>query len=273
MIRFESMQLHMQAALLQDRNPEASLLTVRGARQFHVYRNAYGARLRAALRDNYEVLYRVLGDDEFEALASTYIAAKPSHHYSLRWFGHDLANFMAEEFDAPLHPAAVDLARLEWALRCAFDATDAPVLERAALAAIDASHWPGLCFTVHASVQRLMLQWAVGPVWSALQGGDSEAAAPVAMEHAVLVWRQGLQPQWASLEPQDTAFLQALQAGHSFAGVCDALAQCVGEDHAAATAATLLGKWLDAGVISAVQLPPCPALAFPIDEHNPHKGN
>ncbi|OYV00200.1 MAG: hypothetical protein CFE45_10025 [Burkholderiales bacterium PBB5] len=103
------------------------------------YQHAYQARLAGALRDNFEVLALAMGDEAFAALAQAYTEAHPSRQPSIRWFGHRLADFMARhvELDDGLvpHPAMVDLARLDWALRDAFDAADAPVLDATALAA------------------------------------------------------------------------------------------------------------------------------------------
>ena len=64
-----------------------------------IYEQAYGARLTAALRDNFGVLPTVLGDDAFDALAHAYIAAHPSRRPSIRWFGDALPAFMAARDD------------------------------------------------------------------------------------------------------------------------------------------------------------------------------
>ena len=83
-----------------------------------VYRNAYSARLLAALNDNYTVLARAMGDEDFERLGRAYIDAHPSRHPSIRWFGHELAAFMAEADDSLVgHASFIDFARMDWALR------------------------------------------------------------------------------------------------------------------------------------------------------------
>ncbi|WP_163367521.1 HvfC/BufC N-terminal domain-containing protein, partial [Klebsiella aerogenes] len=79
-----------------------------------VYRHAYRARLAEALADNYTVLARALGDEAFDALAQAYLAAHPSRHPSIRWFGAALADFMAVAGDELVpHPGLVDLARMD----------------------------------------------------------------------------------------------------------------------------------------------------------------
>ena len=255
MMQLQALQSQFQKALLIDQPADAALLSARGMAQFGVYRTAYRARLRAALRDNYDTLPLVMGDDAFDALANAYIESYPSQHYSLRWFGHRLCDFMAANEPLVDHPAMVDLARMEWALRQAFDAAPAPLLSSEALAAVPASDWADLQLSLQPSVQCLALQWAVGPIWHALKSGQDELAPPEALDHHLLVWRQGMNTQWKSLTPTEADFVQGLLARRSFGQLCAALAERVGEEQAAATAVALLGDLLQAGALCALSAP------------------
>lgn len=250
-----SLQAPFQTALLQDQPVPVDLLKRRGEPQFAVYRNAYRARLRGALRENFEVLPLVMGDDAFDDLANGYIDTHPSSHYSLRWFGHQLAAFMAEQDDLVPHPAMVDLARMEWALRTAFDAPTVDALAPDALAKVQAEDWPHLRLGLHPAVQMLDMQWAIGPVWHALKAEQDDVPPPDALDHHLLVWRHGLHTQWKSLNTAEATFVQSLQAGHTFGETCEALAGVVGDDNAAKTAATQLRECLGNGVIASVQMP------------------
>ena len=244
-----------QAALMQDQPVQTGLLKRQGEPQFAVYRNAYRARLRGALRENFEVLPLVMGDDAFDDLANAYIEAHPSTHYSLRWFGHQLATFMAAQNDLVAHPAMLDLARMEWALRNAFDAPSVDALAPDALATVRAEDWPHLQFGLHPAVQMLDMHWAIGPVWHAIKAEQDDVPPPDALEHHLLVWRHGLHTQWKSLDTTQTTFVHCLQAGHAFGEICEVMASVVGEDNAAQTAATQLREWLGNGVIASVQAP------------------
>ncbi len=255
MMAQQSLQNEFQAALLQDQSARPGLLQPLGAAQFDVYRNAYRARLRGALRANFEVLPLVMGDDDFDGLANAYIDAYPSGHYSLRWFGHQLCTFMAEHDDWVPHPAMLDLARMEWALRTAFDAPSVVDLAPDALAHLQADDWTGLRLGLHPAVQLLDMQWAIGPVWHALKSAQEDVPPPEAYAHHMLVWRLGLNTQWKSLSSAELAFVQGLQAGHTFGEICEILVGVVGDDHAALTAATQLREWLGNGVIVSVQAP------------------
>lgn len=214
-----------------------------------VYRHAYVARLIAALRENFGCLPLVMGDETFDALARGYVAAHPSRHPSIRWFGDRLIEFMSAHDELVPHPALVDLARMEWALRAAFDAADATPIDASALATIAADGWPALVFTPLPSVQALPMQWAVEPVWRALRdaapGEEPPLPEPLPHDHVLLVWRAGFENRWRVVEGLDAQLLQAMLAGHSFADLC-ALA---GTPEVAVGA---LQSWLADGLLAGV---------------------
>jgi len=212
-----------------------------------IYAHGYVARLANALRDNHEVLARALGDEAFGALAEAYVHAHPSRLPSIRWFGDALADFMDAHPGLVPHPAFADLARMDWALRGAFDAADAPVLQREALAQLPAHEWPALRFNAHPSVRVVPLQWAVEPAWRALrdapEGEDPELPEPQALAHDLLVWRQGLETRWRSLPDDEAPLLNAALGGAPFAALC-------GRAGDAGVAAGLLSQWIGSALFA-----------------------
>lgn len=264
MSALRSLQEQFQNALLHDQHLPHQQLRNEDAQRFGVYRYAYPARLRAALRDNYEVLPQVMGDDAFDTLAAAYIQAHPSRHYSLRWFGDQMYAFMQQHPNLVDHPAIIDLACMEWALRSAFDAPNAIPLSAEELSAIPPTEWADLQLLLHPSAQLLTLQWAVGPIWHALhavqdgQEGQDGLAAPEALAHHMLVWRLGLGTQWKTLSISETVFVQGLQAQRSFGQICAQLAQTVGEANAAASAVAALRQLLSQGAVCRLPDPPIP---------------
>jgi len=222
-----------------------------------IYQNAYRARLIAALGDNYTVLQRAMGDEGFEALALAYIAAHPSRQASIRWFGDGLAEFMLGREDLVPHPALIDFARMDWALRGAFDATDAAGLGLQDLSEFALDAWPTLRFKLHPSVQRIALSWAIAPAWHVLRDFDPdtgedapEMPEPEGLDHTLLVWRQGLETRWRSLDATEAQLLQALAEGQEFAALCAVLAEQLGDEGRAVQAAvTLLSQWLGDGLL------------------------
>ena len=239
-------QAALQRAIVRD----ADALGVTGL--LRIYQQAYRARLVAALRDNFGVLPKVMGDDAFDALALAYLDAHASARPSIRWFGDALPEFMAAHDELVPHPAMTDLARMEWALRTAFDAADAQALSVAALAAVPPDAWPALVFTPLPSVQLLALEWNIAPVWRALQG-DAELVLPEpeALAHVMLVWRAGLETRWRVLEPAAARLLASALRSETFAELCVIAAIEAGAEAAPLHAASALRSWLDDGLFSA----------------------
>lgn len=251
-------QQRQLAAAIRDGAEPAGLLAGHFAPGLAVYRHAYRARLVEALADNFTVLARALGDDAFEALGHAYLAAHPSQHPSIRWFGHALADFMATAGDDLVpHASLADFARMDWALRAAFDAAEAPRLAFDALAALSPDDWAGLVLHLHPSVQRVALAHAIEPAWRVLREWEPESGAdqpelpePVPHAHVLLAWRQGLDTRWRSLEPLEVALLDAVAAGQPFAALCESAAVQLGDPQAAAPAVIgLLQRWLADGLL------------------------
>ena len=232
-----------------------------GPARLAIYRHAYRARLIGALADNYTVLQRALGDETFEALGLAYLSTHPSQQPSIRWFGHRLAEFMVARDDLVPHPALIDIARMDWALRDAFDAADAPALALGALASLPAEAWSGLRLQPHPSLRLLTLDWNIEPAWRALREHDPASGAdepelpePQAHRHGLAVWRQGLDTRWRSLQPLEAELLPMAAGGASFGALCEHAARLLDDEaQAAAAAATALHQWISEGLFSAIR--------------------
>lgn len=248
------------AAAIRDGADADGLLAGDFAPGLAVYRHAYRARLVAALADNFTVLARALGDEAFDALSHAYVEAHPSQHPSIRWFGHRLADFMTGAGDDLVpHASLADFARMDWALRGAFDAAEAPLLDPATLAALGAEDWAGLVLRLQPSAQRVTLAHAIEPAWRVLREWEPEAGTdpaelpePVPHEHVLLAWREGLETRWRSLEPLEAVLLAAVADGAPFALLCERAAQLLGDPQAAVPAVIgLLQRWLADGLLRA----------------------
>ena len=86
-----------------------------------VYRDGYALRLIEVLTTDYPGLMAMAGPADFDHMARAYIAAHPSRHPSVRWFGKDVADFLSRTPPYSRTPAAAEMARFEWALGEAFD--------------------------------------------------------------------------------------------------------------------------------------------------------
>lgn len=217
--------------------------------RFDIYRNAYRSRLEAALKENYPVLFQVLGDEGFSELASAFLKNCPSRKPSIRWFGEELADFVQQYPEHLPHPALADLIRMEWALSIAFDSADAIPLVVEDLLGVAPETWPELRFSPHPSLQLLQLNWNIEPLWSAISAdAESETEPPVESPHHLLVWRLDQQTQWRSSEECEARLLSACIEGEPFSRLCELATLDAGEN-AAAIAAGYLRTWIDGGLL------------------------
>jgi hypothetical protein len=223
-------------------------------RRLAIYHNAYSARLVEALQDSFGHTLMYLGDEGFEAVARGYLAAHPSAHPNLRWFGGRFAAWLAEV--CADDPDIGELAALDWALRLAFDGADAPLLGLDALAALPPEAWATVRLVWHPTCQRLRLQHNTLAIWQAL---DQEQAPPEACALAtpteLLVWRRELQPHFRSLGGFEAAALDRLLGGAGFAATCEALQAEFPELDTAPQAGALLRRWIEDGLLSGLDVP------------------
>lgn len=217
-----------------------------------IYHGAYRARLLEALRGDYGAVHQWLGDAEFDALAGAYIAAQPSRHYSLRWLGAQLADFI-DSYLVPAQAAPLsELARLEWAFTLAFDAPAGAPLSLAQMAALPAEAWPELQLCWVPSVQWLPCRFNSLAIWQALkEQGEFPGSQALAQEEVCLIWRDGLVSRYRSLSRSEAAALHGMaRVGWSFAELCAQL-QDYG-DQAPLQAASWLRQWLSDGLLQPV---------------------
>jgi hypothetical protein len=219
-----------------------------------IYRNAYRTRLIEALDDTYPVLHKILGDDAIMALGERFVAAHPSVHRSIRWYGRELADFVGRCPPFAEQPVLSEVARFEWTLSEVFDAPDAEPIGRAALASVGAGDWAALVFRFHPSVRRLEFRWNTVAVWKAMNG-DSDPPAPEQSAAAVdwLLWRHDLENYFRSMDAAESAALEAALGASTFAEICLALTAHLSEEEVPLRAATLVGSWVDSGIIVGVE--------------------
>jgi hypothetical protein len=221
------------------------------AERVKVYRNAYRVRLSDALKDTYPVLFKILGDEVFDSLGRAFINAHPSVHRSIRWYGRELADLLAQRPPYADQPILAEVARFEWTLSEVFDAADAAPMAREALQAVDPDSWNQLGFVFHPSVRLLDLNWNTVAVWQAMSR-DEDPPQPAMAEAPIpwLLWRRELTNRFRSLDAAEKASLEAGLSGMRFGELCAVLRQWLPEEEIPLRAATLIGTWTDSGMLT-----------------------
>ena len=220
-----------------------------------IYSSAYRLRLLEALATDYPGLKALAGEAEFDRLGRAFIEAHPSTHRSLRWFGGGLAGFLRTTPPWSSRHSLAEMAVFEWAMSDAFDAGDSALATIEDMAAIGPEQWPALQFVAHASLRRLNLTSNVPGLWQDLTAG--EAATPADHPHPVgwLVWRQGLETCFRSLDVDEAWALDAMLRDENFATICEGLCEWVDAQNVATHAAGLLKQWLTDGLIREIRIP------------------
>jgi len=217
-----------------------------------VYRDAYALRLIEVLTNDYPGLLAMAGPADFDHMARAYIAAHPSHHPSVRWFGAKLGDFLSLTAPYSGSPAAAEMARFEWALGEAFDAADAEPVTADALMALPPEAWGELTFTTLPSMRRLTLAFAVPQAWQRreeVEPGNLKVEAEAAPVEWV-IWRPELITSFRSLDFDEAAIFDGLVDGRNFPEICETMAAFTGEESAPPRAAGLLRAWVEEGLIA-----------------------
>ncbi|MCC6848398.1 MAG: putative DNA-binding domain-containing protein [Deltaproteobacteria bacterium] len=209
-----------------------------------IYARMYCARLSEVLVEDYPRVAAVLGAEAFAAAAHDYIAAHPSIHPSLRWFGSEFAAFLAAHPVAGHPPYVADLARLEWTRLAVFDAPDAAPLDGAALRSMPAGDWPTTRFVPIPAFEVLHGAWPVHRIWDGTPGSGWEPE-----EVWLRIWRQGDRVFQAPMDAIERRALERVCAGDDFGAMCFDLAAIVDADHVAATAGGLVLRWIEDGLL------------------------
>lgn len=220
--------------------------------RLEVYYQAYRLRLVEILQNDFTGVHALLGTDAFREMVLRYIAAHPSEHPSVRWFGRHLAEFLAFPPYAE-HPELAEMAWFEWAWAHAFDAADLPAARPDVMAAVAPEAWAGLRVTLHPSVQWLELNYNVPALFEAATR-DDEPPPVVREANAVawILWRRDLIVHWRSLETDEAWALGAAKQGQTFGDLCAGLCDWHEPDAVPLRAASLLRTWLEDGLLSRI---------------------
>jgi hypothetical protein len=214
-----------------------------------IYQRGYRIRLRDALRDEFSGLQCAAGRS-FENLLDKYVAAHPSEHYSIRWYGSGLAAFLDYAHPWRNKPQLAEMARLDWAISTAFDAADESSKNVTELSAVPAEAWAGLCLSLQ---QNLQIMACLFNTMAFRRAADRGARRPhlrrFAAPRQVMVWRHATTVHYRQLDDDEWQVLGATMRGASFAGLCDMLAARHGHATAMPRMVTLLQRWLTDGVI------------------------
>jgi hypothetical protein len=238
---------------------ETALLVQPGAlspdERVTVYAEMYWLRLRDVLRDEFELVRAVMGDEAMDVLIAKYLKAHPSTHFSLGRLGEHLPAFLKQH---PIMnaPWVADLAALEWARAQSFVAPDSPIAEPSALASIGPQNAEVVRLTLAPCVAVLKLDFDIRGLFRALANQAPTREVPVPREQTFLVvFRKHFEVFHDVVSASEASALTLAQSGATLPALCEAFIVDAAED-AAAQAFTAIASWVAEGMVALVQVPP-----------------
>ncbi|MCA1935449.1 MAG: DNA-binding domain-containing protein [Asticcacaulis sp.] len=212
-----------------------------------VYHHAYRARLAGAMAETYAQVWAWLGDETFNSEVRAYVEQHPSSQWSLDDYGQDFAGFLAQRF--PDDPEIAELAWLDSALRQAFAAKDADLLDGAALTQV--SDWETVRFVLNPALHHRAIRSNAPALWRALSKNETPPEVLYFEETSGLcVWKTALASRFRTLEADEYALICALAAGQGFAAACETLMRDAPDRDLTAQIGAWLGQWLAEGLIT-----------------------
>ncbi|MEM7210032.1 MAG: DNA-binding domain-containing protein [Pseudomonadota bacterium] len=236
-------------AIVSDENGDADS-------RMALYGDSYVLRLIESLSVDFPGVHALLGDHAFDVMCREYIAVHPSEHPSIRWFGRHLVEFLNNTSPYSEQEILIEMVAFEWAKNQVFDAPDSNVVAIDELAAVNPEDWGDMHFEFVPAMRKILLHNNVTLLWNAVNGEEESLPDLERSEHSVqwLVWRKSMDPNWRSLEVDESFALQYCQDGMRFGELCERLCEWVDEEHAPMRAVTFLKTWIDSEIVSRIEV-------------------
>lgn len=178
-----------------------------------------------ALLAAYPVVAQLLGEDSLADLARAVWHAHPPVHGDLALWGDVLPDYLARSQQLQEEPYLADVARVEWALHRCATAADASA-DPASLTLLTTEDPDQLDLRLAPGSAVMRSPWPVASLLGAHVHGapsfslvGSELRAGVAQD--LVVWRQGLRPQFRQALPGEADLLEHLMAGAAMGPALD----------------------------------------------------
>lgn len=191
-----------------------------------IYANMYFYRILGSLQEDFPRVLKRIGKDRFHNLVTDYLLKYFPSHWSLRYAGKDLPQFLRNYRPLKRWPSLSELARFEYALLEAFDAADATVLNRNELSSIHPDRWGDLRLRPVPSFQLLRRK-----------------------KSAMIVWRKNLRVFYRLVNPMEGRLFQRLMKGDRFDRLCEIVMRQRGAGRARFEMVRYLRNWIREGLL------------------------
>lgn len=207
-----------------------------------VYRHHVQHSLAAALATTFSTVQALVGEDFFRGLAQAYVRQSLPTQPVLSEYGAGLAGFIDGYAPARDLPYLADVARLDWALNCAFHAPHVEGLGASDISAIEADRLPSMSLSLTPGAAVIASRYPLGRIWQAGQPAAEAASVDLnSGEARLLVLRRPDDAAFVELAISEAAFVAALIDGKPIEAAAAAAFQVEGTFDLSTVFARLLG--------------------------------
>ncbi|WP_052223495.1 HvfC/BufC N-terminal domain-containing protein [Novosphingobium malaysiense] len=252
----------LQSQFLEGLRSDASALPAHWKQReragYAIYREAYRARLIAALHETYPRTARLVGNEAFQKAAAHHVITSPPTSWTLDDAGRGFAQTLEDLFRRD--PEVAELAWIEWAMQNAFSARDMSPLDASGFSNVSAQFadedWHDMRLDFVPALALRQVNHDCRTLWRALAQERANAAvpsSPLLPEPAgCAVWREGLRATFTMLDGAEARALAMMIDGAGYGAACELLVALMGEEQALSVASAMLGRWLSHGWIASV---------------------
>ena len=190
--------------------------TLTAVERVGVYKGMYLLRMIEALEGDYPAVAHLLGNEEFAALATRYVAAHPSVSYTFNRLGRGFPEFVRESKGVHKRAFAADLARLELAVTEVFDAPQSPAWPAEEIARIPQDAWAEAVLRPIAAFRLCALAHPVNAYLQSVKDDNHEHPETARKATWVAVWRKNYEVWRLDLSKPAYELLTALAKGRPF---------------------------------------------------------
>ncbi len=184
-------------------------------RRFDVYRNNVAVSLSETLEAAFPVIAKLVGVNNFKALASTFLRANPPKSPLMMFYGAAMPEFLSTFGPTTSVGYLPDVARLEIALRQSYHAADIAALEPLQLQELSTDELMASGTTLAPAVRLVRSTWPIHAIWRF--NTEEGAPKPSMAAEDIIVLRQEFDPAPHLLPTGGGAFVAALFSGESVA--------------------------------------------------------
>lgn len=218
-----SVQSAFRAGLLDAGTPVPEGLTD-GAdhpagKRYDVYRNNVTHALIAALETAFPLVAKLIGDQNFAALAPLYVRNHPPTSPLMMFYGDEFPEFISAFQPLAEIGYLADAARLDYAMRQSYHAADAPALTPQDLAAMPEDLLAQSALSLAPATRIIRSDWPLFDIWRF--NAAENAPQPRAVAQDVMVTRPEFDPSphllphgaadWLALMTQGVGFEPAAE--------------------------------------------------------------